>query len=296
MKYSLIILSSIMILLSSCDYEKTVDIGDVSITPHMVINGLIYANSDTSYLQITESSPIYNNTFESGFNIIENANVDFYLNNTLHPIQYNKADSAYVLVEKIKSRDRINITSNYSGKKISSIVEVPDAPEIISVDTTHIKKIEDHVSGISNFILFNIKIKDKSNNKDYYHLLVQNKFIEVNTIYSYPYDGTCYSDDPLLSGAYKVFRDVSFDGKEYNLKFYVKDYAQFFEGESDTKYLWQLSVKLQKINEDLYKYYSSLQSSYENGESKLVYSNIEGGLGILGTCNEINIFENNIFN
>lgn len=297
MKYILIILSSTIVLFSSCEVEKTVDIGVIPISPHMVINGVIYANADTSYLHITESMAIYNeNVWNTKFKIIKDADIEFCLNNIIQPIRYNETetDTAYLSIGKINAKDKIRITSYYDGKEISSTVEVPDAPQIISVDTTHIKRFQNYQ--LSNFILFNLKIKDNPNIKDYYHLIVENKLKESNPNYEYVYDQACYSDDPLLSGQFKVFRDVSFDGKEYNVKFYVNDNASFFEEGLDTKYAWHLSIKFQKINEDLYKYYSSLQANNEFNESKFVYSNIDGGLGILGACNQIDIFEYKISN
>lgn len=301
MKYFLIILSSILLIFfSSCDYEKTVDIGDIPITPHMVINGLIYANSDTSYLHITESRSIYNNTADTRnpeYKIIKDVDVDFGLNNAVESIKYDEADTAYVVIKRINVGDKISIASNYNGKEIRSVVEVPDAPEIISIDTTHFKKIES--TTLKDYILFNLKIRDKPNSKDYYRLIVANNALRYYDDYKEPYSGSCYSDDPLLKTTFKIFRDVSFDGKEYNLTFYVSDYNYLLEEGNDIRNTWELSVKLQKINEDLYKYYSSLQSNndhYDFTESKSIYSNIAGGLGILGTCNEITVFGSKIPN
>ena len=299
MKRFLIILSFTIVLFSSCEFEKTVDIGVIPISPHMVINGVIYANADTSYLYITESMAIYNeveNVWNPKFKIIKDADIEFRLNNAIQAIKYNDADTAYLSIGRINAGDKIKMTSYYDGKEISSTVEIPDAPQIISVDTTHIKRFQNYQ--LSNFILFNLKIKDNPNIKNYYRLIVENKLIESNSSYGY-YDGAwpCYSDDPLLSGQFKVFRDVSFDGKEYNVKFYVNDNTSFFEERFDTKYAWYLYVKFQTINEDLYKYYSSLQANNQyDAESKLVYSNINGGLGILGACNQIDIFEYKISN
>lgn len=295
MKYSLVIFLSIVAVFSSCEHEKMIDLEEISITPQMVINGLIYANSDTSYLHITESRSIYNNA-NPQYKIINDAAIKFYLNNHDQGIKYSETDTAYIVTKNIKAGDKISIISSYNEKEIKSSVEMPDAPEIISIDTTHVKKIQYYGSGLKSFILFNVKIKDTPNIKDYYRLVINNNLIGDNVYYSYTDYGTYYSDDPLLSGYLTVFRDVSFDGKEYNLQFYISDYMYLVEEEGDTEYTWNLSVKLQKINEDLYKYYSSLQSNNNNDftESQFIYSNIDGGLGILGACNEINLFENKI--
>lgn len=299
MKSLLIILSSILIFFSSCDVEKTVDIGKIPITSHMVINGLIYANSDTNYLYITESRSIYNDTVDywnpTKFKIIKDSDVDFGLNNTIEPIKYDETDTAYVVIKRINAGDKISIASNYNGKEIRSTVKVPDAPEIISIDTMRFKRIEG--TTLKSYILFNLKIKDKLNSNDYYRLIVKNNTIGYNYGYGSSSSESCYSDDPLLNGSFKIFRDVSFDGKEYSITFYVSDYNYLFDEKSDIRNTWNLSVQFQTINEDLYKYYSSLQANNEyNAESKFVYSNIDGGLGILGTCNEVNIFESNISN
>lgn len=309
----LFIILSIIIVFSSCDFERTINIGEIPITPHMVINGLIYANADTSYLYITESRPIYrdsvdiwNNT-KSGYKIIKNVDIDFRINDTHRSIKYIAEDTAYVSIGKIVAGDKVSLESVYNNQKIKSIALLPHAPEVISVDTIHISRIENN--NLKEFIVFKVKIKDKPGSKDYYRLLVNNKLLYYSNGHLQDYSGSYYSNDPVLIGNftdtnmglsnrndYSIFRDVSFEGKEYTLTFDVDKYSPQESLIDDRKDMWHLTVKLQSISEDLYKYYSSRQRGSQNWWDKvtepvLIHSNIEGGLGILGACNEIQVFE-----
>lgn len=300
MKKQLIIFLLILSAFLSCDLERTVEIDNISISPQMVINGLIYANADTNYLYITESQPIYNDTTSQWnpiYKTIKDADVELNVNEVTYMVEYMKLDTAYVVVSDIKAGDEIYVESNYNSQPVSATVKIPNEPEIISIEASPTNIIES--DGLRNIILFNLKIKDAPVSKNYYRLLVSNnlRYSENNEVKTLR-DG-CYSDDPLLVGSLKIFQDTSFDGQEYNLTFYTYDYSDDVENDEDKE--WYLSIKLQSISEDLYKYYSSLQRSSQSSLSNqysepiLIHSNVKGGLGILGACNEVTVLEYNDF-
>lgn len=324
MKFLFIIISFFIIILSSCDTERTIYIGNnTPIIPHLVLNGLVYTNNDTSYFHITESRPIYRDTAlisndnKSGYNIIKDAAFNLTVNGKPNYLKYNQIDSAYVFIGKLKEGDKIAIQAAHKDLNIKSVAVLPSMPEVISIDTSSFQRIEQGY--LKNYLLFKVKIKDKSINNDFYRLTINDKYTTYwneNIISSNSY----YTDDPVLKDGYtgsisnininwpasiynyySIFRDVRFSDKEYTLTFYIDSFALYdkaTEEDENTKYIAKrhLTIGLQSISEDLYKYYSSLQrnrqvSSDKVTEPVIVHTNINGGLGILGTCNEIKIFE-----
>lgn len=322
MRRIFIIISFVTILFSSCNFEKEVDIGSIPITPHLVLNGLLYANSDTSYFYMTKSRPIYsgdtvtqtmNNRW--GYDIINNAELNLSVNGNARDLKYSDADTAYILLAKLKEGDNVKVKSFYNGNELQSMAVLPPAPQVVSVDTTSFNRIE--YGRLRSYTMFKLTIKDIPARSDYYRLLVNNEFyyLRGDTLqrhYSYSY----YSDDPVLIDGYtgssnnsnnglissfyskfSVFRDVIFAGKEYTLSFYVENSPDYWYSPEESETLRRhLTVRMQSISEDLYKYYSSLQrsqrvSSDKVSEPVVVHTNINGGLGILGACNEIKVFE-----
>lgn len=323
MRKLFIILSLTTILFSSCDLEKVVDIGGVPITPHVVLNGLLYANSDTSYFYMSKSRPIYNrDTLNSGMNdkwgydIINDAEFNLSLNGNTSYLKYSDSDTAYILLARLKEGDKVNLKSYYKGKELEAMAILPPAPQVVSVDTASFNRIE--YGRLVNYTMFKLTIKDIPARDNYYRLLVNNRFfyLKGDTIREHFTYSSYYSNDPVLTDGYKgspinsntglassvynnfsVFRNATFAGKEYTLSFYVENSAYYWYFPEDSVTMKRhLTVRLQSISEDLYKYYSSLQRSQQVSSDKVsepivVHTNIHGGLGILGACNEIKVFE-----
>lgn len=291
MKNILIIVLLSILMFASCDFEKTVYVDEKSISPHMVINGLLFAGADTCFLHITESRPIFTESTNRSdkFKEIQNAEIDLKINNNTSDVRYIQTDSMYISLVSIKAGDKISLQTKYKDQAVSSEVIVPDAPEIISVDTVHVNRLDN--GGFIQSILFNVKLKDKPGQKNYYRLLVSNKLYYSSGYY--PTSTTYSSNDPLLTGALSVFHNDGFYGKVYNLSFYVNNYPKEMKLYNVDDYEWHLSVKIQTLSEDLFKYYQSQQRDIEAGWNSNVirHSNIDGGLGILGACNEHSLFE-----
>jgi len=319
MKKSFIIIFILCILISSCEFEKTIDIGEIPITPHLVLNGLVFSEKDTNYFYVTKSRPIYSDSIQiwdsskSLFSILDNAEVISEVNGVKRPVRYSASDTAYILVGKLHETDKIDIYVMHNGEQINSQAVIPSVPQVISLDTATVKRIENGYP--QSYIRFKLKIKDHPGNKDYYRLLINNYsyyWIGDNRYSNYNYN-QYYTSDPVLTNGYpdsnsggglissvynyfSVFRDVMFEGQEYVLTFYINKYDTYTGGDPEIKNEFDISVKLQTISEDLYKYYSSLQNSWvsssnQGSEPFIVYSNINEGFGIMGACNEVTVFE-----
>ncbi|MDL2215173.1 DUF4249 domain-containing protein [Dysgonomonas sp. OttesenSCG-928-M03] len=316
---SLLILFLSFIFFSSCVYERVIDIGDIPIAPHLVLNSLVQAGNDTSYFYLTESRAIYGDTTtvwdrdKSGFTMIRNADFNLNINGNTHHVEFSHADSAYVFIGKLHGGDDVSIQISQNKRNINTKGILPSVPEVLSVDTARFQRIES--GNLRKYIMFKIKIKDRPGSKDYYRLMINGVYYyQWNNEYNYYNSNSFYTDDPILKNGYtgtsgnsdiglassvynyySVFRDVGFADQEYTLSFYVDD----FDEESGNNYSngrEYLYVGMQSISEDLYKYYSSLQRNRQLAwnnisEPIMIHTNIDGGLGILGTCNEVKLFE-----
>ncbi|GEM_PF-2221141 len=319
MKKSFMIISLLCFLFPSCDFQRVVDIGGIPVNPHLVLNGLVYTDRDTSYFYITKSRPVYNDTIpiwdnKRGYEIIENADFTFLVNGEKRNVKYSLSDSAYIFVGRLHKSDKITIQVDHNGNEINSETLLPAAPQVISIDTVRVKRIQ--YGTPRDYMMFKLKMKDNPDKNDYYRLLVNVKYYSWidGEVYSNS-SGAYYTNDPVLtsgfteefenselglvSSAYNyfsVFRDVIFQDEEYTLIFYVDINFLYMDNSYYDIEEWILSVRLQSISEDLYKYYSSLQHSRSSSSDKVtdpvvVHSNINNGLGILGACNEIKVFE-----
>lgn len=320
MKNILFVILILPIILTACSDEKIVYINDINITPHVVLNGIVYAGKDTSFFYITKSRPIYNNdTIWNGGNmnisdyeIIDNADFKLLVNQKPYSVEYSKADSAYIFTDKMDERDSVGIEITHNGEKIKSRSVLPAPPQILSVDTVSVKRIE--YGYPRDYIKFEIKIKDNQGIDDYYRLIINSAVynLDNNQIY-HSYNSLDYfSNDPVLLNGYtgsnndsdiiipssrynsfSIFRDIMFVDKEYTLTLYVSNERSYYTSNDGCRLGKRMSIKLQSISEDLYKYYASLQYNRQSSSQAIkVYTNVEGGLGILGVCNEIEIYKN----
>lgn len=110
---------------------------------------------------------------------------------------------------------------------------------------------------INGYILTSIETSDP--------VLTYNKVVD---------EDSGFSDYP--DNVYNIFNDDLFDGQVYKLKFSIYDYSDH-----------EPIIVFGRLNEDLYLYYSSVQSKdyYEDNpfsEPVRIHSNVKGGAGVLG--------------
>lgn len=156
-----------------------------------------------------------------------------------------------------------------------------------------------------------IRFKDAPNVKNYYRLVLKSKSyytdgkVVENTVSSSSDDLVFGSNKTDIMGEissyylYNEFNDQLFDGKTYELKTRVYFQKTQFKDEPDTTNpthvntntitKQELIVVLQSISESYYYYLKTIAAnqSGENffSEPVQIYSNIQNGLGILGSYN-----------
>ncbi len=323
MKHSMIIFSFFSILFSSCYFERIVDIEEEAITTHLVFNGIFYAGRDTNYFHLSESYPLYNHNHDTGSiesnkpagKMIQDMGFTCEINGEKRLVEYDPSDSVYILPGRLQEKDSLLLRGMYQGKEIKSKTRLPFAPQVMAMDTATVIRFESNY--LQECILFRVKIKKNPNENNYYRLLINNQlyYKELGEFHPWYQSNIYYTNDPVLINGYtgisgkagigqvyfsdnffSVFRDAMFKEEEHTLTFYVEKYPSSPIYNTIQNHM---SVRLQSISEDLYKYYSSLQysGSFSSGNTStpvIIHTNIDNGLGILGACNEILIFEDTL--
>ena len=156
---------------------------------------------------------------------------------------------------------------------------------------------------------FKVKFKDPANKTNFYRVSLKmiNYFENDSISTQIPY---LYSDDlaftngqeatDIIGGggygnSYNEFSDELFNGKEYGLKISYSLYSNYFSGEEFKQYNQkgklplkrELFITLNSISKAYYLYLKTRSASANEmeffSEPVQIYSNIIGGLGILGT-------------
>lgn len=180
-------------------------------------------------------------------------------------------------------------------------------PEKVKVEEVRLSR----ASGTSGYEMLKMYItfQDQPDKRNYYGLKVYRSYYDKLTGSLAPYGGTenvvlDYSEEPLFSrtgtifddlftsesyvqGLLYPFSDEKIDGQRYTLK--VSSFLDFKFDESAT-YQLLYTVVLYSFSEDYYRYILSLTrqgthslSDYGLADPALVYHNVEGGIGIVGT-------------
>lgn len=316
-RYIYLFVLPIFLVISSCESET--DMGNIAIEPRLVINSTLGAGNDTCRIYLTESRSI----FRPGqgaywgrdpYTYITDAEVILNVNNKQEKLTYSAKDSAYLYLKPLSVKGNIDVQVSHNNKRLNASAIIPDSPQILSVDTTTIYRT---TSGIKKkYLRYDLKIKDKDQNDNFYRIKVDGAYHYQSSYWNefeyWTYITRFRSDDAILNNGnpenidnddlsivtfppnyYGIFTNTMFKGREYILKFYV-EYPNFlYEEEYDRGYL---NITLQMISSDLYKYYSSVQRSryldeYQMTEPVKIFSNINNGLGIFGTYNEVLVMQ-----
>lgn len=322
--HKILILCIVPLLVTSCNLWEEIKIGPIDIESHMVLNSMVYADRDTNFFYLTESKAVYRDvdstlittTARNGFKLIKDAIVSVKVNDDHHYLDYSEKDSAYILIRRLVGNERISVSAMHNDRKLEASSVLTVMPEILSVDTATVYR--NFYNTTRKFLMFKVRIRDRSGQKDYFRLHTKSVCFPGNGFYEY--SGYYDTDDPVLingnlggvndsdlglafspGNIYNVFRDRLFQDEEYTLKFYVEyiDYYPWSEDEEEIDRYFNMNVKIESISEELYKYYSTLQynmyvSDDHVSEAIVVFSNIRGGLGILGTANQVEIFNHDL--
>ncbi len=285
--------------------------------PQLVLNGILDADTNIN-ITLTHSL----GAFEQGaFSQVEGAQVALYKEDvfvaslyadTINRIMYNYYDDS-----GIDSISLYAYTANYQPTVDANYriaASHPDYPSVtantyIPQDIELYNVIIDSLSN-TDYIRVSFSFIDDPSKENYYRIIAlgncsKSWVNEYGEQELYAIDGPIelLSNDPSLesegipfdaytfSGVEALFSDVLFDGQEKNMSFDMPtDILKW--GDCDT-----IALQLTVFSEDSYNYFNTLSAHSSQGQTGIfggeiipVYSNVEGGLGVLISANSQNLF------
>jgi hypothetical protein len=302
-------------LLASCEREVNFDgqLPDAKI----VINCFVEADSLIS-AYVSRSW----NLSEDGPRALTDADVSLHVNDALQPPMqpvdslpgqnsgYSHVGQTYLSRSVAREGDRIRITVRKDGyPEASAETVVPGKAVILSIDTTRFK--EQYASDAMRFL---IRFSDlHAGERDYYRLVVTHQYSYDSVartgavVFNYGQDAALNEGFRDATGGaldtegenrYGIFTDDLFDGREYTLNIHFRPR---YSGEDSGEYMWDSETgelisfgritysryifRLVTLSPSAYQYLKT-RTHYGGDvftEPSAIYTNITGGLGIMGS-------------
>ena len=295
------------ILFSSC--QKVIEFNGEITEPMVTVNSLVTPDSVVS-AQVSLSRFFLSN--DTLFSMIDNAQADLFVNGTLKESLTYKSNGVYVGTYKPVAGDSLSLLIKVPGKKDVTCGTTQKSAVMISLslsDTTTVPtgKRTPILASPTNKDTIGIAYEYKTNcvlhltddgaEHNYYRLAVTTKTtLGTKKTYSYAVNfddivsGNSNTFGPptsLTSNKYNIFDNQLFSGKDYPLKFSVLyNRNMFFPGHEKTPNKQEVTINLQKISRSYYLYLQTragINTRNFFAEPVQVYSNVDGGLGIMGS-------------
>lgn len=320
MKYNRIIISLFTVfvtlfLTESCTRE--IEFKDSLMEPKLVINGICALDSAVS-LEISLSKATHGNLQE--FSLIDDADVFLFVDGVKTEKLYHIENISGFYEGKtnieLDRKYAIEVEHSKFGKASADETAISNKVQILST-TIRIDSTNTDASARIPRIMSSIKFKDPANEENFYRLIVSCRVgkclshfddtgnnTHVQVIDYYTLNERVESNDPVLmqsktndnmvfdesNSNYTLFSDQLFNGKEYELDFFLPNSMPYKLIQADTLkggFYW-IYVELQSLSKDVYLYIKSIDGAdnITNGlftEPYQVYSNIKNGIGIWGT-------------
>jgi hypothetical protein len=309
MKLKYITLFLITILFASC--EKVIEFNGPVTEPLVVVNSFITPDSAV-HAQVSLSRFFLSN--KDTFDLVNNATVSLLVNGIQKEVLTPTANGWYTGLYHPEIGDSIKLIVQTPGKNaVTCSTTIIPKPNIISVDTTteltgenspiiSVNKITYQIDTIGNAIgrkmKFVLRFNDELSVQNYYRLVVYTKTTSMlGTVkdYTFAFDDIVSGNvnnqigppTSLSSNKFNVFSDDLFNGKQYPLTFSIADNINHYNtGLTLPEPQRQVFINLQSISKSYFLYLqtrASIKSNTFFAEPVQVYSNVNGGIGILGS-------------
>ena len=301
------------ILITSC--QKVIEFNGEITDPIITVNSLLTPDSVVS-AQISYSRFFLSN--DTLFSLIDNAQTNLFVNGALkETLSYNISKGLYVGTYKSVAGDSLRLEVKIPGKNdVACATSLKSTPVISSIDTntvstnkkrpitvtrpidlTHIK-LDTIGYGFEHKMSCVLHFTDDGTERNYYRLAVTTKTtMGTKKTYSYSVNfddvvsgNTNNNIGPptsLVSNKYNIFDNQLFKGKSYDLKFSILyNNNVFLPGIIKNPNSQEITINLQKISHSYYLYLqtrAAINTRNFFAEPVQVYSNVDGGLGIMGT-------------
>ena len=307
-KYCFVLLS--VIFFTSC--EKVIEFNGSVTNPMVVINSFVTPDSVIS-AQVSLSRFFLSN--EVTFDMVDNATVSLLVNGSPKETLMHAANGVYVGTYHPAIGDSIRLSVQTPGKnEVSCGTSIEPQTAVLSVDTSSVfngaktpiitvNKTTGFIDTIGNSLgrtlKFVLRFSDNPAVQNYYRLVVITKTYTSKGFmqdYNFSFDdivsGNANKDavgppTSLTSNKYNVFSDDLFNGKQYPLTFSIQDVKNvYYPGKAKAATIREVNINLQSISKSYYLYLQTRTSIKTNtffAEPVQVFSNVDGGIGILGS-------------
>ena len=256
-------------ILSSCDEQLVVDSNEL---PKLVLNGLLTID-DTIKVELSKTRDLFNEF--DGIDWVRNADVYLTADNSVAELLVYKGNGVYSSTSKIAENGGVySIEVNHAVyNNIKATAEMPE-PTIGEVNFTGTDS-----NGNKNFEL-NIVNNNNAENYFIWEMIERQNGVERN-IEIISFDS---KTDNILPDETQNQEKIFLQGSDL---IQIDDVTSGFStsGIEEDEFT-NIEIHLNTVNEDMYKYYRSLEL-YRNSSKKFInpveiYSNVENGLGIFG--------------
>ena len=300
------------VVFTSC--QKVIEFNGEITEPIVTVNSLLSPDSIVS-AQISLSRFFLSN--DTVYSMIDNAQTNLFVNGTLKETLSYKSNGVYIGTYKPVAGDSLSLQIKIPGKNdVTCATSLKSTPVITSIDTntvstqkktpitvtkiidpTHIK-LDTIGYGYEHKMICVLHFTDDGADRNYYRLAVTTKTtIGTKKTYNYSVNfddvvsgNTNNNIGPptsLVSNKYNIFDNELFKGKQYGLKFSILyNNNVFLPGIIKNPNNQEITINLQKISHSYYLYLQTRAGIKTNtffAEPVQVYSNIDGGLGIMGS-------------
>lgn len=300
MNKSLIIAAIFCVLLISCYTE--IDLEKYKPAPKAVLNSVVTPDS----IVMASISKTWFFT-EKNTNVgLEDATVNLYINNEYKErMKWEITDEEQLNINGIytstiipKPGDVIKIVADTKYGIIQAEDTVPAKTDIMNVKFTHTDY--EYYGRINTDIKYEITFQDNKDQNDFYLIRISSTYLNSHTgIFDYSSDPIFIGHKSILEGSLdgkflggqggRTFTDQTINGKQYTLIIKETDSQNIYKIGKTCK----RKITLYTLSRAYYQYLTSLQyieddqlindmANYGLSEPKRIFSNIQGGTGILG--------------
>lgn len=302
------LLAIFMLMAGMVSCEKEIFFNDIAPEPLLVVNGIQHVGEPARIS--VEKSSFYIQS-EKDFRV-KDVHVDLYVNGAFKETlqvrdslimgtysiwseegeqiyeelryAFNYCEGEYILCEGDALRFEVS-SSEFDGVAVAETT-IPYAPNVISFDTVRMETGNDYGG---NTIYFALTVDDPVGS-DYYNLNPQEGFdgfqssdpVFADFMNIVHVDDLFGGSDYYGRGAYNMFNDKYFDGKQYAVSMYINAYSH--NGQYNEPFVLEVS----KVDYGLYQYKKSYDAYDYNDdllsmftEPTQVYSNVQNGVGVV---------------
>lgn len=297
---------------AGCDVSnfEQVKVLNVPYTPKIVMNGLIRPDS---MMSLTVSKPIpaagSESVLETG--LLENAKIEVLEDGKSLGMMLGEA-GIYFLTYLPKAGKTYTFKAQAQGyPNAEAMVYLPKKPDLrlLSLKTAHTQEANNPNANPSQNLKARLELQDQGGQKDFYmthsegvladlateELLYNNRASCWSTSLFFASDQVIPSIGDSSNGAYycgSYFKrnDATIDGTKQAIEIDIHQYPSYQVSQmKDRRFKMKTIFMFYAINEDLYRY---LQTRYLGdplqdalSEPQNAYSNVKGGLGLIGGLN-----------